>query len=68
MRSLLTVCAALAAVTFIATAPARADMVHSQGGPMMEGKMCWASTNNDLGYGYWRECPKPERAMRMKKK
>ncbi len=67
MRSLL-IAAALAVVAFAASAPVRAESTHWAGGPMTEGRMCWASTQSDLGYGYWRACPKPEKPMKMKKK
>lgn len=64
MRRILTAAAALAVCGLIASVSARAEPVHYAGGPMAEGKLCWISTNNDLGYGYWRACPGPAPKMK----
>jgi hypothetical protein len=57
MRHVLTAAAAVAVCTVLATAAANAQTTHFAGGPIQDGKQCWVSTNNDLGYGYWRDCP-----------
>jgi len=70
MRQVLTAAAAFAACGYLALAPAQAQSAHFAGGPMQEGNQCWVSTNGDLGYGFWTECPKPVRIAKvsMKKK
>ncbi|HEY2755708.1 MAG TPA: hypothetical protein VGJ01_08185 [Pseudolabrys sp.] len=57
MRHVLTAAAAVAVCGVLATASARAESTHYSGGPLQDGKQCWVSTNNDLGYGYWHNCP-----------
>jgi hypothetical protein len=47
---------------------AAAEPLHTAGGPMQEGGMCWVSTNNDLGYGYWKACEPAAAMMHHKKK
>jgi hypothetical protein len=60
MRYSLTAIAAIAVCGLFALAPARAEPAHSLGGPTQEGHLCWVSTQSDLDYGYWKECPAPE--------
>ncbi len=66
MRTMMTAVAALALCGLAATTSARADDVHYAGGPVQAGNQCWVSTNNDNGFGYWRECPKPVHTSRKK--
>jgi len=53
----------LAAAFATVSAGARAEQVHYAGGPVQSGGNCWVSTNNDLGYGYWKTC-EPIRVIR----
>jgi hypothetical protein len=32
------------------------EPIHYAGGPLQEGNLCWVSTNNDNGFGYWKTC------------
>jgi hypothetical protein len=49
-----------------ASTAARAEEVHYAGGPIQAGNQCWVSTNNDNGFGFWRDCPKPEHVSKKK--
>ncbi len=66
MRSTIIVLAALAS-GLLATASARADMVHYAGGPVQVGNQCWVSTNNDNGFGFWKDCAPVARVSKKKK-
>jgi hypothetical protein len=66
MRIILSVAAA-AALCAMSANLAVAEPLHTAGGPLQEGGMCWVSTNNDLGYGYWKACA-PAPMMHHKKK
>jgi len=68
MRTILSVAAAAAAICAMSMSLAAAEPTHVPGGPIQEAGLCWASTNNDNGFGYWRECPQPMRMMHHKKK
>jgi hypothetical protein len=58
MRHALIAAATVAATALLATASAHAaEPVHYAGAPMQDGKLCWVSTSNDLGYGFWHACP-----------
>ena len=59
--------AALAVTGMFAVTQANAEVTHYAGGPVQAGNQCWVSTNNDNGFGFWRDCPKPVRAMKKKK-
>lgn len=59
MRSMMAAVAALAVCGLFASTLARAEEVHYAGGPIQSGNQCWVSTNNDNGFGYWKDCPKP---------
>lgn len=67
MRSMMTAIATLAVCGMFATASARAETTHYAGGPVTVGNQCWVSTNNDNGFGFWKDCPKPSPVMRKKK-
>jgi hypothetical protein len=56
MRHVLTAAAAIAVCGLLATASARAASTHFSGSPLQDGNQCWVSTN-DLGFGYWHDCP-----------
>ena len=58
--------AKLAVCGLFASTSARAEEVHYAGGPIQAGNQCWVSTNNDNGFGYWRDCPKPEHVSKKK--
>lgn len=58
MRHTLIAVATVATCAFLATVSANAaEPTHFAGAPMQDGKLCWVSTSNDLGYGYWHACP-----------
>lgn len=65
MRTMI-IAGVVAAAFAAASAGARAEEVHYAGGPVQSGKMCWVSTQGDLGYGYWKAC-EPTRAMRPRR-
>jgi hypothetical protein len=69
MRKVLVAVAAIAVGGFLITS-ASADMptTHDLGGPIQMGKMCWAQTDGNGVAGYWRDCPKAAKPMKMKKK
>lgn len=62
MRTMI-IASMLAAAFATASVSARAEEVHYAGGPVQSGNMCWVSTNNDLGFGYWKAC-EPVRVLR----
>ncbi len=62
MRTMI-IASMLAAAFVTASVGARAEEAHYAGGPVQSGANCWVSTNNDLGFGYWKACA-PSRAMR----
>jgi hypothetical protein len=66
MRILMTAVAALAVCGLFASNPVRAEEAHYAGGPVQVGNQCWVSTNNDNGFGYWRDCPKPVHVSKKK--
>jgi hypothetical protein len=66
MRSMMTAVAALAVCGLFTATSARAETVHYAGGPVQVGSQCWVSTNNDNGFGYWRDCPKPVHTSKKK--
>lgn len=59
--------AAAAVVSTFAITQANAEEVHYAGGPVQAGGQCWVSTNNDNGFGYWRDCPQPVHVSRKHK-
>jgi hypothetical protein len=67
MRIILSVAAA-AALCAMSANLAAAEPMHTAGGPLQEGGMCWVSTNNDLGYGFWKACEPAAAMMHHKKK
>jgi hypothetical protein len=67
MRIILSVAAAAALCAMSANLASAAEPLHTAGGPVQEGGMCWVSTNNDLGYGFWKAC-EPAAAMTHHKK
>jgi hypothetical protein len=68
MRHVLTAAAAIAVCSVLATASASAQTTHFAGGPIQDGNQCWVSTN-DLGFGYWHNCPgQPDTHIAHKKK
>jgi hypothetical protein len=67
MHKILVTVSALAVAGFAAVSPALA-LDHAPGGPIQSGKMCWTSTQGDLGFGYWQGCPKAAKPLHMKKK
>jgi hypothetical protein len=66
MRFMMTAVAALAVCSLFASKAVRAEEVHYAGGPVQAGNQCWVSTNNDNGFGYWRDCPKPVHTSKTK--
>ena len=66
MRYVLTTSAAIAACGLLALAPARAEPMHELGGPTQVGTQCWVSTSGN-DQGYWKDCPKPAKAMKHAK-
>jgi hypothetical protein len=57
MRLIISAAIAAAAICGMSmNAVAANEPVHYAGGPIQEGKMCWVSTSNDNGYGYWKAC------------
>ncbi len=56
MRTILSVAAAAAAICAMSMSLAAAEPMHTAGGPIQDVGMCWVSTNNDNGFGYWKEC------------
>lgn len=67
MRSTFIAIATLAASGLLATASARAEVLHHAGEPVQAGNQCWVSTNSDNGFGFWRDCPKPVSISKRKK-
>jgi hypothetical protein len=65
MRKILIATALLAAT--VASSAAYAETLRAPGGPIVDGKNCWVSTNSDWGTGYWAACPKPVKMMKHKK-
>ncbi len=65
MRVILSAAIAAAAICGPSSLAA-AESVHSAGGPLQEGKLCWVSASNDLGYGFWTDCA-PAPRMHHKK-
>jgi len=65
MRTMMTI-AALAVCGLLASTAARAEEVHYAGGPIQAGNQCWVSTNNDNGFGFWRDCPTLEHVSKKK--
>jgi hypothetical protein len=67
MRTILSVAAAAAAICAMSVNLAAAEPTHVPGGPIQEAGLCWAATNNDNGFGYWKECA-PVQIVHHKKK
>lgn len=67
MRTILSAVAAAAAICAMSVSFAVAEPIHYAGGPLQEGNMCWVSSSNDLGYGFWKSCA-PMRVMHHYKK
>jgi hypothetical protein len=68
MRIILSVAAAAVLCAMSANLASAAEPLHTAGGPMQDSGMCWVSTNNDLGYGFWKTCEPTAAMMRHKKK
>jgi hypothetical protein len=68
MRFILSVAAAAALCAMSANLASAAEPLHTAGGPLQESGMCWVSTNNDLGYGYWKTCEPMAAGMTRHKK
>jgi hypothetical protein len=53
--------AAAVAICGMSVGAAVAEPMHTAGGLVREGNLCWVNGSlpqvNDLGFGYWRECP-----------
>jgi hypothetical protein len=57
MRTMMTAVAALALSGLFAGTSARAEEMHTGGGPVQAGNQCWVATHPDKDLGYWKDCP-----------
>jgi hypothetical protein len=57
MRTMMTAVAALALGGLFAATSARAEEMHTGGGPVQAGNQCWVMTHPDKDVGYWKDCP-----------
>jgi hypothetical protein len=65
MRQILIAAAAFAVCGLFVQTPARADMVYTPGGPLVEGGICRITTvNSDEFYGYMAPCATPAPAAK----
>lgn len=66
MRYIISAVAA-AALCAMSAAVSAQEPAHTAGGPVQAGNMCWISTSNDNGFGYWVKCPGAPMHMKKKK-
>jgi hypothetical protein len=59
MRLIISAAIAAAAICGMSMNAMANEPIHYAGGPIQDGNMCWVSTNNDNGFGYWKTCPSP---------